>query len=113
MGLSPVVRQIELHPSGTFNEIVFHRSGVRLDVVIGTYIAQRGELTLLVDGLPLAENRTVVSVAHRLATAEAADIVLVFDGGRLVEMGSHAELVSRGGVYHDLHAAWSLTTVQA
>ncbi len=54
----------------------------------------------------LAEGRTLVSVAHRLATAEAADLVLVFDGGRLVEHGSHPELVSLGGVYSELHRAW-------
>lgn len=54
----------------------------------------------------LAEGRTLVSIAHRLATAEAADRVLVFDEGRLVEVGPHAELVGRGGVYSRLHAAW-------
>ncbi|MEM9653305.1 MAG: ABC transporter ATP-binding protein [Actinomycetota bacterium] len=54
----------------------------------------------------LAEGRTLVSVAHRLATAEAADLVMVFDGGRLVEAGPHDELVAAGGVYSDLHRAW-------
>jgi putative ABC transport system ATP-binding protein len=54
----------------------------------------------------LAEGRTLVSVAHRLATAEAADLVLVFDHGSLVERGSHDELVARGGVYAGLHRAW-------
>ena len=44
----------------------------------------------------LAEGRTTVSVAHRLSTAEQADIVLVFDAGRLVEQGSHDELVALG-----------------
>jgi putative ABC transport system ATP-binding protein len=54
----------------------------------------------------LAEGRTLVSVAHRLATAEAADLVLVFDRGRLVERGAHDELVAQGGVYAGLHRAW-------
>ncbi|MGH1504837.1 MAG: ABC transporter ATP-binding protein [Acidimicrobiales bacterium] len=54
----------------------------------------------------LAEGRTLVSIAHRLATAEAADLVLVFDAGRLVEQGSHDDLVDAGGPYSALHAAW-------
>ncbi len=54
----------------------------------------------------LAAGRTLVSVAHRLATAEAADLVLVFDRGRLVEHGSHDELVATGGIYTELHRAW-------
>src|SRR5690606_1955307 len=45
----------------------------------------------------LAVGRTTVTVAHRLSTAEAADSILVFDGGRIVERGSHAELVAAGG----------------
>ena len=54
----------------------------------------------------LAAGRTVVSIAHRLATAEAADLIVVFDQGRIVEVGSHAELVGAHGVYGRLHAAW-------
>jgi len=54
----------------------------------------------------LAEGRTMVSVAHRLATAEAAELVLVFDRGRLVEHGHHRDLVNAGGRYSDLHQAW-------
>ncbi len=54
----------------------------------------------------LSTGRTVVSVAHRLSTAEAADLVLVFDAGRLVEQGSHVELVEAGGVYAGLHRSW-------
>ncbi len=54
----------------------------------------------------LAEGRTLVSIAHRLATAEAADLVLVFDQGRLVEHGSHDALVTAGGIYSGLHRAW-------
>lgn len=54
----------------------------------------------------LARGRTMVSIAHRLSTAEAADLVVVFDGGRIVEVGSHQALVERGGVYAGLHASW-------
>jgi ATP-binding cassette, subfamily B, bacterial len=51
--------------------------------------------------------RTSLTVAHRLSTAEAADEVLVFDDGRLVERGRHDELVARDGVYARLHADWA------
>ncbi|MDQ1535018.1 MAG: ATP-binding cassette, subfamily bacterial [Actinomycetota bacterium] len=56
--------------------------------------------------LRAARGRTTISVAHRLSTAEAADRVLVFDAGLLVEQGSHTELVARGGVYADLYTSW-------
>jgi putative ABC transport system ATP-binding protein len=54
----------------------------------------------------LLDGRTSVTIAHRLSTAENADRVLVFDAGRLVEDGTHAELVGAGGVYSRLHASW-------
>jgi len=54
----------------------------------------------------LAQGRTMVSIAHRLATAEAADLILVFDHGHLVEQGSHHELLRADGVYARLHQAW-------
>ncbi|MDX2917320.1 ABC transporter ATP-binding protein [Streptomyces sp. NE06-03C] len=54
--------------------------------------------------------RTAVSVAHRLSTAEAADRVLVFDAGRIVQQGTHRELVDRPGRYADLYAAWQSAT---
>ncbi len=54
----------------------------------------------------LAQGRTTVTVAHRLSTAERADVVLVFDGGRLVERGDHRALLAEGGVYARLHASW-------
>lgn len=54
----------------------------------------------------LTTGRTVVTIAHRLSTAENADRVLVFDEGRLVEDGPHAELVAAGGVYSRLHESW-------
>ena len=54
-------------------------------------------------------NRTTLVVAHRLATVQQADRILVLDHGQLVEQGTHAELVSRGGVYARL-AALQFTT---
>ncbi len=54
----------------------------------------------------LSEGRTIVSIAHRLATAEASDCVIVFDRGRIVQTGSHEELVAQPGIYRRLHQAW-------
>jgi ATP-binding cassette subfamily B protein len=54
----------------------------------------------------LAEGRTMVSIAHRLSTAEAADLVVVFDAGRIVEQGTHADLLAAGGTYTKLYAGW-------
>jgi putative ABC transport system ATP-binding protein len=51
--------------------------------------------------------RTAVAIAHRLSTAEAADEIIVFDQGRIVQRGSHPELLAQPGVYADLHASWS------
>ncbi len=48
----------------------------------------------------------MVSIAHRLSTAEPADLVLVFDAGRLVEQGAHADLVAAGGTYASLYDSW-------
>ncbi|MDP3826586.1 MAG: ATP-binding cassette domain-containing protein, partial [Polaromonas sp.] len=50
------------------------------------------------------QGRTTLVVAHRLATVQKADRILVLDHGRLVEEGTHAELVSRGGIYARLAA---------
>jgi putative ABC transport system ATP-binding protein len=54
----------------------------------------------------LSAGRTVITIAHRLSTAEGADKVFVFDAGRLVEEGTHEELVAEGGVYGRLHDSW-------
>src|SRR6266508_3975887 len=54
----------------------------------------------------LSEGRTTVTIAHRLSTAEAAEEVLVFREGRIVERGTHAELASAGGVYASLYESW-------
>ncbi|MDJ0791167.1 MAG: ABC transporter ATP-binding protein [Acidimicrobiia bacterium] len=54
----------------------------------------------------LTEGRTSVTIAHRLATAEASERVLVFDEGAIVEDGSHAALLALDGVYASLHRDW-------
>jgi ATP-binding cassette, subfamily B, bacterial len=55
----------------------------------------------------LMEGRTVVVIAHRLSTAERADRVGVVDGGELVELGSHDELLTRDGRYAALFDTWT------
>ncbi|HEY1137998.1 MAG TPA: lipid A export permease/ATP-binding protein MsbA [Xanthomonadaceae bacterium] len=51
----------------------------------------------------LMPDRTTLVIAHRLSTIEHADQVLVLDQGHLVEQGTHAELLARGGLYAHLH----------
>jgi ATP-binding cassette, subfamily B, bacterial len=54
----------------------------------------------------LATGRTVVSIAHRLSTAERADVVVVMDAGRIVETGPHDALAAADGVYAHLYRTW-------
>jgi len=54
----------------------------------------------------VSAGRTTITIAHRLSTAETADDVFVFDGGRVVERGTHDELVDAGGRYSTLYASW-------
>ena len=54
----------------------------------------------------LSEGRTTISIAHRLSTAERADLVFVFDDGHVVERGRHDDLVAAGGVYSGLYESW-------
>ena len=54
----------------------------------------------------LAQGRTTVSVAHRISTAERADLILVFDKGKIVEKGKHPNLVNLDGIYSKLYESW-------
>ena len=54
----------------------------------------------------LLEGRTAILIAHRLSTAMKADRIVVVDGGRIIESGTHAELLARRGRYAEMYEAW-------
>jgi ABC-type multidrug transport system fused ATPase/permease subunit len=58
----------------------------------------------------VTSGRTTLTIAHRLSTAEAADLVVVVDAGRVVQVGPHEELVAAPGPYAGMHAAWLAQT---
>jgi ATP-binding cassette subfamily B protein len=51
----------------------------------------------------LMKNRTSFVIAHRLSTIRDADVILVMDHGKIVEKGTHAELLAAKGFYYDLY----------
>jgi len=51
----------------------------------------------------LVRNRTTIVIAHRLSTIRRADTIVVMEGGRIIEKGSHSELLARGGQYRKLY----------
>ncbi|WIM69687.1 ABC transporter ATP-binding protein [Corynebacterium suedekumii] len=67
--------------------------------------ASAGELEIAAE--EVTRNRAALVIAHRLDQAARADRVAVMDQGRIVEQGTHAELVAAGGRYTDLWSAWS------
>ena len=55
------------------------------------------------EGLKRAmKNRTVIVIAHRLATTQEADKIVVFDKGEIIEVGKHMDLLNKRGIYKDL-----------
>ena len=53
----------------------------------------------------LRADRTSFVIAHRLSTIRDADLILVMDSGRIVEKGTHGQLLAVGGAYHALYVA--------
>jgi subfamily B ATP-binding cassette protein MsbA len=51
----------------------------------------------------LVRNRTTIVIAHRLSTVRRADVIVVMEAGQIIEMGTHAELLSKGGQYRKLY----------
>ncbi len=59
------------------------------------------------------EGRTSLVIAHRLSTIRNADLILVVDGGRIVQSGTHAQLLHAGGLYADLYRTQFIDDVPA
>jgi ATP-binding cassette subfamily B protein len=57
----------------------------------------------------LLADRTAFIIAHRLSTIRGADLIVVLEHGRIVEQGSHAELMEHGGLYMSLYGDWAET----
>jgi ATP-binding cassette subfamily B protein len=78
--------------------LVLDEATSNLDLLSETRIEQALDVLL--------QARTAVLIAHRLTTAMKADRIVVVDDGEIVETGTHAELLARGGIYSDMYATW-------
>ena len=54
----------------------------------------------------LLEGRTAIIIAHRLATTRRADVIVVIDEQKIIEMGSHEELIQKKGSYFQMYETW-------
>jgi len=61
--------------------------------------------------LKLAQRKTIIAIAHRLSTVRLANLIVVVDQGRVVESGSHNELLASGGIYARMIESQSLDIV--
>ena len=86
---------------------IYHQGTARATHELPVTTAEReARVQLALAGV--AGKRTVIVIAHRLATVRRASRIFVMDGGRVVESGAHDELMAKGGVYARL-AAHQLT----
>lgn len=109
MGVSTVVGAFEgvvaVLPVGTLVPIIFHKINVDPE----------NEHLIQAATSELTKGQTIVTIAHRLATIEQADQILVVDDGRVVQCGTHQELVKVPGKYRDFvdirkrSEGWQLT----
>ena len=96
----------ELHPMFQ----AMGNSAEKIATKTGVVIATRDtEMALIESGVQdaldrLMQGRTTLVIAHRLSTIEHADRVVAMDAGRVVEQGTHAQLLALGGLYARLHA---------
>ena len=90
----------EVQNKGIFIRITNKRSLVHC---FSQFICSRSEYLIQEALERVMEDRTSFVIAHRLSTVLAADRILVLDGGSVVEEGSHAFLLGRGGLYARLY----------